>query len=188
MTSVARSSRRPGGARGGGSRRSSSATRACGSARCSRRRSGGWWSSTSARCSCCSWPRSGARIHSRPRSSTRARSDNFRTLVEEPVYRDVALRTISMAPLVTVADAVLAFPIAYYMARIASPRDAEPPRRRGADAAVGELPRQGVRLADDPRRADGVINWAARRRSGSPAPGTRRRALARRSRTSGCRS
>ncbi len=48
--------------------------------------------------------------------------DNYKTLVQEPVYRDVAFRTISMAALVTVADAVLAFPIAYYMARVASPR------------------------------------------------------------------
>jgi putative spermidine/putrescine transport system permease protein len=48
--------------------------------------------------------------------------DNYRTLVEQPVYRDVAFRTISMAALVTVADAILAFPIAYYMARVASPR------------------------------------------------------------------
>jgi putative spermidine/putrescine transport system permease protein len=48
--------------------------------------------------------------------------DNYRTLVEEPVYRTVAIRTISMAALVTIADAVLAFPIAYYMARVASPR------------------------------------------------------------------
>jgi putative spermidine/putrescine transport system permease protein len=48
--------------------------------------------------------------------------DNYKTLVDEPVYRNVAFRTISMAVLVTVADAVLAFPIAYYMARIASPR------------------------------------------------------------------
>jgi len=48
--------------------------------------------------------------------------DNYKTLVDEPVYRNVAFRTISMAALVTVADAVLAFPIAYYMARVASPR------------------------------------------------------------------
>jgi len=48
--------------------------------------------------------------------------DNFRTLFEREVYRDVAWRTIQMAALVTIADAVLAFPIAYYMARIASPR------------------------------------------------------------------
>ena len=38
--------------------------------------------------------------------------DNFRTIFEREVYRDVAWRTIRMAALVTVADAVLAFPIA----------------------------------------------------------------------------
>jgi putative spermidine/putrescine transport system permease protein len=48
--------------------------------------------------------------------------DNFRRIIDEPVYRNVAWRTIRMAGLVTVADAVLAFPIAYYMARVASPR------------------------------------------------------------------
>ena len=48
--------------------------------------------------------------------------DNFRTIVERDVYREVAWRTIQMALLVTVADIVLAFPIAYYMARVASPR------------------------------------------------------------------
>jgi putative spermidine/putrescine transport system permease protein len=48
--------------------------------------------------------------------------DNFRTLLEREVYRNVAWRTVQMAALVTIADAVLAFPIAYYMARVASPR------------------------------------------------------------------
>ena len=48
--------------------------------------------------------------------------DNFRELWEREVYRDVAWRTIRMASLVTLADAVLAFPIAYYMARVATPR------------------------------------------------------------------
>jgi putative spermidine/putrescine transport system permease protein len=48
--------------------------------------------------------------------------DNFRRIFEEPVYREVAWRTIKMAAFVTIADAVLAFPIAYYMARIATPR------------------------------------------------------------------
>jgi putative spermidine/putrescine transport system permease protein len=48
--------------------------------------------------------------------------DNFRRLFDLPVYRDVAWRTIRMAALVTIADALLAFPIAYYMARVASPR------------------------------------------------------------------
>jgi putative spermidine/putrescine transport system permease protein len=48
--------------------------------------------------------------------------DNFRELWDRPVYREVAWRTIRMAFFVTVADAVLAFPIAYYMARVATPR------------------------------------------------------------------
>ena len=48
--------------------------------------------------------------------------DNFRRIFEQDVYRDVAWRTIRMAGLVTFADAILAFPIAYYMARVASPR------------------------------------------------------------------
>jgi putative spermidine/putrescine transport system permease protein len=48
--------------------------------------------------------------------------DSFRELFDQSVYRDIAWRTIKMAALVTVADAVLAFPIAYYMARVASPR------------------------------------------------------------------
>ena len=48
--------------------------------------------------------------------------DNFETLVNEPVYRDIALRTIGVAALVTVTDAILAFPIAFFMAKLASPR------------------------------------------------------------------
>jgi putative spermidine/putrescine transport system permease protein len=48
--------------------------------------------------------------------------DNFRTLVESPVYREIAGRTVLMAAAVTVAAAVLAFPIAFYMAKVASPR------------------------------------------------------------------
>jgi hypothetical protein len=46
----------------------------------------------------------------------------FGDLVEGEVYRTIALRTIGMAALVTLTDALLAFPIAYYMARVASPR------------------------------------------------------------------
>jgi putative spermidine/putrescine transport system permease protein len=48
--------------------------------------------------------------------------DSFRQLFEQDVYREVAWRTIRMAALVTVACAVLAFPIAYMMARLVSPR------------------------------------------------------------------
>jgi len=48
--------------------------------------------------------------------------DNIRRIAETPVYRDVAWRTVQMAAMVTIADAILAFPLAYYMARVASPR------------------------------------------------------------------
>jgi len=48
--------------------------------------------------------------------------DNFRDLFTIDVYRTIALRTIGIAALVTVIDAVLAFPIALFMAKVASPR------------------------------------------------------------------
>jgi putative spermidine/putrescine transport system permease protein len=48
--------------------------------------------------------------------------DNYRQLWDTPVYRTIAFRTIGIAALVTVIDAVLAFPIALYMAKVASPR------------------------------------------------------------------
>ena len=47
---------------------------------------------------------------------------NFQELIETPVYRDIVLRTVLIAALVTLADIVLAFPIAFYMAKVASPR------------------------------------------------------------------
>src|SRR5213596_734220 len=48
--------------------------------------------------------------------------DNFRTLVTDGTYRLIILRTIALAAAVTITDAVLAFPFAYYMARVASRR------------------------------------------------------------------
>jgi putative spermidine/putrescine transport system permease protein len=48
--------------------------------------------------------------------------DNFRTIFESSAYRTIALRTIGIAAAVTVTDAILAFPLAYFMARIARPR------------------------------------------------------------------
>ena len=48
--------------------------------------------------------------------------DNFTTIVTNPLYRTVILRTVGMAVAVTFTCAVLAFPIAYFMARIASGR------------------------------------------------------------------
>ncbi len=48
--------------------------------------------------------------------------ENFETLFDEPVYRDIVWRTVLVAALVTVTDAILAFPIAFYMAKLASRR------------------------------------------------------------------
>jgi putative spermidine/putrescine transport system permease protein len=48
--------------------------------------------------------------------------DNFRELVTSAAWRRVAARTIVIAALVTITDAVLAFPFAYYMARLAPRR------------------------------------------------------------------
>ena len=47
--------------------------------------------------------------------------DNFRDLLTIEVYRTITIRTLWIAVLVTVIDAVLAFPIALYMAKVASP-------------------------------------------------------------------
>ena len=47
---------------------------------------------------------------------------NYQFLVQTPVYRTIAIRTVGIALAVTVTDIVLAIPIAYYAARIASPR------------------------------------------------------------------
>jgi putative spermidine/putrescine transport system permease protein len=49
-------------------------------------------------------------------------TENFKTLWEGNAYHTIALRTIGIAAAVTVTDAVLAFPIAYFIARIATPR------------------------------------------------------------------
>jgi putative spermidine/putrescine transport system permease protein len=46
----------------------------------------------------------------------------FVSLVTNSVNWVITLRTVGMAALVTITDAVIAFPIAYYMARMASPR------------------------------------------------------------------
>jgi putative spermidine/putrescine transport system permease protein len=42
--------------------------------------------------------------------------------VHDPTYLRIAIRTVIVAAAVTVTDAVLAFPIAYYMARLATRR------------------------------------------------------------------
>ena len=47
---------------------------------------------------------------------------NFQTLLQEPVYRTITIRTVGIAAGVTLADIALSFPLAYYAARLATPR------------------------------------------------------------------
>lgn len=85
--------------------------------------------------------------------------DNFRTIVEEPVYRRIVARTVSIAALVTITDIVLAFPIAFYMARVASPA------RRAALAVAVLMPLWASYLVKvyawrTMFAHDGILNWA----------------------------
>lgn len=87
--------------------------------------------------------------------------DNFQTVVTSPIYRTIALRTIGIAALVTVTDAVLAFPVAYFMARVAGPR------LRLALITAVVLPLWSSYLARVYAwrlilAHDGVLNWALR--------------------------
>jgi len=47
---------------------------------------------------------------------------NFHSILHDSTYRQIAFRTVWMAAAVTVTDALVALPFAYYMARLASPR------------------------------------------------------------------
>jgi putative spermidine/putrescine transport system permease protein len=85
--------------------------------------------------------------------------ENFETLVNEPVYREIVKRTVLIAALVTLTDAVLAFPIAFYMAKVAS--------RRGKAILVVAvlLPLWSSYLVKvyswrTMLSANGIINWA----------------------------
>jgi putative spermidine/putrescine transport system permease protein len=85
--------------------------------------------------------------------------ENFESLVNEPVYRTIIWRTIRTALLVTITDAVIAFPIAFYMAKVAS-------RRGKALLVVGILlPLWSSYLVKvyawrTLLSSDGAINWA----------------------------
>ncbi len=50
--------------------------------------------------------------------------DQYRTIfsLDDPTYLRIAARTIAMAAAVTVTDAILAFPLAFFMAKVAGPR------------------------------------------------------------------
>ncbi|MEU7086978.1 ABC transporter permease [Streptomyces achromogenes] len=49
-------------------------------------------------------------------------TDNFHALLTTPVYRQVVLRSVAVALAVTVLCVLLAFPVAFYTARVAPPR------------------------------------------------------------------
>jgi putative spermidine/putrescine transport system permease protein len=85
--------------------------------------------------------------------------DNFRELWREATYHNVALRTISIAAAVTVTDALVAFPFAYFMARIASRRT------RAALFVLILLPLWASYLARVYAwrlilNSDGLLNWS----------------------------
>ena len=48
--------------------------------------------------------------------------ENYVEIAQSQAIRTIILRTVVMAALVTLGSAIVAFPIAYYMARVASPR------------------------------------------------------------------
>src|SRR5271168_930417 len=85
--------------------------------------------------------------------------DNFRQLLADPVYRTIALRTVFIAAAVTVSDAVMAWPFAYVMVRLAGPR------LRGVLMLLVLLPLWSSYLARVYAwrlilAHDGALNWA----------------------------
>jgi putative spermidine/putrescine transport system permease protein len=85
--------------------------------------------------------------------------DNYKELWNTGVYRSVAFRTIGVASAVTVTDALLAFPIAFYMAKLASPRG------KGLLVVAVLMPLWSFYLVkvyawQTMLGANGIINWA----------------------------
>jgi putative spermidine/putrescine transport system permease protein len=85
--------------------------------------------------------------------------DNYKELWNTDVYRSVALRTVGVASAVTVTDALLAFPIAFYMAKIASPR------AKGLLVVAVLMPLWSFYLVkvyawQTMLGANGIVNWA----------------------------
>ena len=84
---------------------------------------------------------------------------NFQTIIESPTYRTITLRTVAMAGLVTITCAIIGFPIAYYIARIA------PPRRRSLLVVAILLPLWASYLVKvfawrAILQESGLLNWA----------------------------
>jgi putative spermidine/putrescine transport system permease protein len=85
--------------------------------------------------------------------------DNYKELLDQSVYKDVAVRTVGIAAAATVTDALLAFPIAFYMAKVASPRV------KGLLVVAILMPLWSFYLVkvyawQTMLSSDGVVNWA----------------------------
>ena len=111
---------------------------------------------------------------------------NFQTLLTSEVYRTVTVRTVAVAAAVTITDALIAFPIAYYMARVAGSR------LRGLLAVSVLLPLWSSYLVKVYAwyvilAQDGVLNWLLRP-LGLPGRGTATWRRGSSSRTSGSRT
>jgi putative spermidine/putrescine transport system permease protein len=86
-------------------------------------------------------------------------TQNFETLVNSDVYRRIAFRTIGIAAAVTVTDALLAFPIAFFMAKVVTPR------MRGLLVVAVLMPLWASYLVKVYAwrvilSEDGILNWA----------------------------
>ena len=84
---------------------------------------------------------------------------NFETLWNGGVYRTIALRTVAIAAAVTLTDAVIALPIAFYMAKVASART------RGLLLVAVLMPLWSSYLVKvyawrTILAQDGILNWA----------------------------
>ena len=110
--------------------------------------------------------------------------DNYRTIVDNDVYRDVAVRTVGAAIAVTAIDLVIALPVAFFMAKVATTRA----RRQLVIAVtmplVGRVPREGLRVARDAQPRERVH----RRRCSASRPATASGARSSCWPTSGCRT
>jgi putative spermidine/putrescine transport system permease protein len=84
---------------------------------------------------------------------------NLQVLLRQSVYRRVALRSLEVAVAVTVIDAVIALPMAVYMAKVAAPRT------RGLLVAAVLTPLWASYLVKayawrTMLSSDGLVNWA----------------------------
>jgi putative spermidine/putrescine transport system permease protein len=84
---------------------------------------------------------------------------NFQTLWNGQVYHEIVFRTVGVAAAVTVTDALLAFPIAFYMAKVVGPRT------RAALAVAVLMPLWASYLVKvyawrTILSDDGILNWA----------------------------